>query len=127
MSTHLPTERDLGALLAGLTVYRHDGVWAYEAGLGGPDAIFHFREREGACHIVPANAETNAYNRWVWLELAVYSDLNAVGFLAAVADVLARDHVPCNAIAALNHDHIFVPERLADVAVAAIESLASTF
>lgn len=117
-------ERDLARLLEGLSVHRHPGVFAYGEGEGGPEAIFRFTEHEGPCHIAPAGAVTPAGNRWAWLELAVPSDLHAVGFLARVAGALAAAGVPCNAIAALHHDHVFVPEAMAGRAIAAIEALA---
>ena len=116
-------ETDLSKLLADLTVTRHPGVWAYGEGAPPAEAIFTFQEREGPCFIAAADADTAKDNRWVWLELAVYSDLHAVGFLAAVAQALATAGVPCNAIAALHHDHIFVPEDLASRAIAAIGSV----
>ncbi len=120
-------ERDLARLLEDLDVYRHDGVWAYGEGTGGPDAVFRFTEREGTCHIAPARPVSAAAdapgNRWAWLELTVCSDLDAVGFLAAIAAALARAGIPCNAIAARHHDHLFVPEPLADRAIEAILAL----
>ncbi|MEM0985178.1 MAG: ACT domain-containing protein [Pseudomonadota bacterium] len=119
-------ERNLSRLLEKLAVYRHPGVWAYREGRGNEDAVFTFRERDGDSHIAPAGPDAALDNRWVWLELTVYSDLNAVGFLAAVATALAAEGVPCNAIAALHHDHIFVPDSLAARAIEAIEALAGT-
>ncbi|MEL7447263.1 MAG: ACT domain-containing protein, partial [Pseudomonadota bacterium] len=44
---------------------------------------------------------------------------------AAVADALANAGIPCNAVAALHHDHIFVPEHLAEPSIRAIETLAA--
>lgn len=82
-----------------------------------------FREQEGWTSIEPAQLVDGGDNRWVWLELRVYSDLNAVGFLAAVARALTEAGVPCNAVAAFHHDHIFVPEHMAARAIAAIEHL----
>ena len=82
-----------------------------------------FQESEGLTVITSAEASTPADNRWVWLELSVYSDLQAVGFLAKVSAALTDAGVPCNAIAAYHHDHIFVPESKADTAIAAIEAL----
>ena len=84
-----------------------------------------FQEEEGLTVIKTATDETEEDNRWVWLELSVYSDLQAVGFLAKVAEALTTANVPCNAIAAYHHDHIFVPQALADAAVKAIEALRS--
>ena len=82
-----------------------------------------FQEQEGTTVIVPADKSTRKDNRWVWLELSVYSDLHAVGFLAAIAAALAAVDVPCNAVAGFHHDHIFVPESKADVAIQALSAL----
>lgn len=119
-------EHDLSVLLKTLTVSRHEGVWAFEvcAEPGDLDrAAMAFREAEGWTLIQPATEATLADNRWAWLELAVFSDLNAVGFLAVVADALAKADVPCNAVAAFHHDHIFVPIAKADAAIAALTDL----
>lgn len=118
--------QDLKELLANLTVHRHDGVWEFLSGTQQniEGAIMEFREREGWTHIVPASRQAAAEKRFVWLELAVHSDLNAVGFLAAVSAALAVHDVPCNAIAAFHHDHIFVPEDKAETAIVALEKLA---
>lgn len=117
-------EVDLGKLLAGLKVFRHDGLWAFETG-DEPiaEAIMSFREREGWTAIVPAEDKVGKDNQWVWLELAVHSDLNAVGFIATVSAALAKAGVPCNAVAAFYHDHIFVPAGKADIAVEALKAL----
>ena len=130
-------ERDVSKLLQTLTVKRHDGVWRYET-IPADQASWVelvnlrdvrkiamlFQETEGLTVITAANELTDADNRWVWLELSVYSDLQAVGFLAKVAEALSAAGVPCNAIAAFHHDHIFVPEALADAAIAALTALA---
>ena len=130
-------ERDVSKLLQTLTVKRHDGVWRYET-IPADQASWAelvnlrdvrkiamlFQETEGLTVITAANEVTDADNRWVWLELSVYSDLQAVGFLAKVAEALSAAGVPCNAIAAFHHDHIFVPEALADAAIAALTALA---
>lgn len=120
-------ESNLEKLISGLTVYRHDGVWQFVSGTQSEvsSAVMQFREREGWTHIVPAAQLASENEKFVWLELAIHSDLNAVGFLAAVATKLADASIPCNAVAACFHDHIFVPEALADKAVKALENLAS--
>lgn len=127
---------DLSTLLRTLTVERREGVWRFEtidkdasswADLvtmrSARDIAMMFVEQEGPTVILRADDETAADNRWVWLELSVYSDLQAVGFLAKVADALAAADVPCNAVAAFHHDHIFVPEAKAAAAIAALEAL----
>ena len=129
-------ESDLSKLLGTLSVTRRDGVWRFEtidkdeaswAELVSlrdvRDIAMLFQEREGLSVITSAEALTPENNRWVWLELSVYSDLQAVGFLAQVAAVLTEADVPGNAIAAYHHDHIFVPEGKADAAIRAIEAL----
>jgi hypothetical protein len=129
-------ESDLSTLLSTLEVIRRDGVWRFEtidkdaaswAELVNlrqvRDIAMLFQESEGLTVITSADDETPQDNRWAWLELSVYSDLQAVGFLAKVAAALAEAGVPCNAVAAYHHDHIFVPEAKAETAIASIEAL----
>lgn len=119
-------ERSLRKLLETLSVERRDGTWSFRTGLDRPaieDAAMIFQEREGWTRIEPARLADGGDNRWIWLELTVYSDLNAVGFLAAVAAALTDAGVPCNAVAAFHHDHIFVPEHMTGAAITAIEGL----
>ena len=129
-------ESDLSKLLETLSVIRRDGVWRFET-IDKDEASWTelvtlrdvrniamlFQESEGLTVITSAEAATPQNNRWIWLELSVYSDLQAVGFLAKVANALAEANVPCNAVAAYHHDHIFVPEGKADAAIWAIEAL----
>ena len=129
-------ESDLSKLLETLSVIRRDGVWRFET-IDKDEASWAelvtlrdvrniamlFQESEGLTVITSAEAATSQNNRWIWLELSVYSDLQAVGFLAKVANALAEADVPCNAVAAYHHDHIFVPEGKADAAISAIEAL----
>lgn len=129
-------EADLSKLLASLSVIRRDGLWRFEtippeqsswADLvtlrAVRDIAMIFQETEGLTVITRALDETPQDNRWVWLELSVFSDLQAVGFLARVASALSATDVPCNAVAAFHHDHIFVPEAKAEAAIDAIEAL----
>lgn len=129
-------ERDLSTLLETLSVKRREGLWRFETIPADQaswaelvnlrevrDIAMLFQEEEGLTVIAAAADDTPADNRWVWLELSVYSDLQAVGFLAKVAEALTEANVPCNAVAAYHHDHIFVPEERADAAIAAIEAL----
>ena len=77
------------------------------------DTIATFREDEGLSAIISrARADELAlpYSYvWAWITLSVFSDLAAVGFLAEVTARLARAGISCNAVAALKHDHLFVP------------------
>ena len=47
--------------------------------------------------------------RWAMITLSIHSDLEAVGFLAAITTVLAAIDIPVNAVSAYYHDHTFVP------------------
>jgi len=129
-------ERDLSKLLASLSVKARDGIWRFETipsdeaswtGLVNlrevRDIAMLFQEREGLTVITSAADDTPDDNQWSWLELSVYSDLQAVGFLAKVAEALADAGIPCNAVAAYHHDHIFVPIARANDAKTAIEAL----
>jgi hypothetical protein len=58
------------------------------------------------------------------ITLQVHSSLQAVGLLAAVASALAAAGIPCNAVSAYYHDHIFVPEAKALRAMDVLSSLA---
>ncbi|MEM9054807.1 MAG: ACT domain-containing protein [Pseudomonadota bacterium] len=131
-------ERDLETLLKTLKVKQHDDVWRFEtipaensswAELISlrtvSDIAMLFREDEGLSLITKVLSDTPEDNRWIWLELSVYSDLQAVGFLAAVSQALMQAGIPCNAVAAYHHDHIFVPEGQAGSAIAALEQLAN--
>ena len=117
-------ETDLAALLAALEVVRRPGLWVFETGPSAPDltnAAMAFREVEGWTAVRPATPADG--QGFAWLELAVASSLEAVGFLAAVSGALAGAGIPCNAVAAYHHDHVFVPAAMADRAIAAIEAL----
>jgi hypothetical protein len=57
------------------------------------------------------------------ITLAVHSSLTAVGFLAAVSAELARADIPCNAVSAFCHDHLFVPSPDACRALALLQGL----
>ncbi len=129
-------EADLSKLLSTLSVEQYEGVWRFETiaadesswaelvNLRGARKIaMLFQEKEGLTVVTAASEDTPEDNRWAWLELSVYSDLNAVGFRARVAAALSEIDVPCNAIAAFHHDHIFVPEARAKDAITAIEAL----
>lgn len=130
-------ERDLQTLLSTLKVTQHEGDWQFlhidkdasswadlvNLQSSGEIAML-FIETEGSTVIKRAPPKCEAGTCFVWLELSVYSDLHAVGFLAKIADALAQADVPCNAVAAYRHDHIFVPVAKADAALAALEGLA---
>ncbi len=86
-----------------------------------------FREREGITVIIEkgiADAENLSYkNIWSMITLNVHSDLNAVGFLAAITKKLAQHEISVNAVSAYYHDHLFVPNEKANQAMKLLKEL----
>ena len=85
------------------------------------------QEPEGTTFVLPLEyAEqhhleyTGVYRQ---ISLTVESALEGYGLVAAFAKALADVEVPANVFAGYYHDHILVPEALADRAIAALETL----
>lgn len=57
------------------------------------------------------------------ITLTVHSSLEAVGFLAAIAQALAAAGISLNAVSAFHHDHLFVPADRAEEALAILRAL----
>jgi hypothetical protein len=119
-------ERDLNKLLQHMTPQLQSGTFVFCTFAGGElpaglAPIATFREAEGLTAIVtleeakragvPYQLESNL------ITLSIHSSLDAVGFLAAVSAVLARAGIPCNAVSAYYHDHLFVPREKAQRAL----------
>ena len=76
-------------------------------------AIAVFRELEGTT-VVLARDDAEAHRldpvyAAAWITITIHSDLDAIGFLAAIASELAAAGISCNAFSAVYHDHLFVP------------------
>jgi hypothetical protein len=86
-----------------------------------------FREAEGISLILERSvAEAAGFPvaaAMALITLNVYSALDGVGLTAAVAVALAEAGIACNMVAALNHDHVFVPVERAGEAVAILRAL----
>lgn len=120
-------ETDLQRLLAGLSptlAERPRAIRTQPAEAPVPaDAIMLFREDEGLTVVVAADNGVDAAH-WAQITLRIHSSLEAVGMMAAIATALAARGIPCNAVSAYYHDHLFVPwERRAD-AMRALHALA---
>jgi uncharacterized protein len=93
------------------------------------DAIAVVRESEGTTVILPLDHTTAStmQSRFdaAWITLRVHSDLAAVGLTAAVSTALADVGISCNVIAAVHHDHLFVPASDADRAMNVLRALQS--
>ncbi len=90
-------------------------------------AIATFREDEGVSAIVPAaiadQADVDGPDM-ARITLGVYSDLEGVGLTAAVATCLADAGIACNMVAAMHHDHAFVPAARGEQALSLLRDLA---
>ena len=116
------SDPELAELLRQLGPVRNQGTFAFcrlPEGEGLPEsAVGWFREAEGASVIVPTSVA--AEKGWpadyvaAWITLSVNSDLAAVGLTAVVSGALAEEGISCNVVAAVRHDHLFVPADRAD-------------
>lgn len=124
-------ETDLQRLLAGLApelAERPRAIRSQPAGEAFPaDAIMLFREQEGTTIIVAVDdvpvADTQDRALWAQITLRIHSSLEAVGMLAAIASALAARDIPCNAVSAYYHDHLFVPWVRREDAIDALREL----
>jgi hypothetical protein len=93
----------------------------------GLEPICTFREAEGLTAIVEEAAADRVGVPHVFkarlITLTVHSSLEAVGLLASVATHLATTGIPCNAVAAYHHDHLFVPIELAEQALSVLHGI----
>jgi hypothetical protein len=86
-----------------------------------------FREAEGVTAVVYEDVATQrgwkVAFRAAWITLMVHSDFEAVGLTAAVAGALTAAGISCNVIAAVHHDHLFVPVEQGHAALAILQKL----
>ena len=119
-------ETDLQRLLAGLApelAARPRTIRSQAADASVPAAtIMLFREDEGVTTIVEVDESTDEA-QWAQITLRIHSSLEAVGMMAAIAAALAARDIPCNAVSAYYHDHLFVPWPRRDDAIAALQAL----
>lgn len=125
-------ETDLQRLLAGLAPTlaprpRAIRTQAHDSPLPA-DALMLFREDEGTtvvAEVVDTADTAGDEPHWAQITLRIHSSLEAVGMMAAIAPALAARGIPCNAVSAYFHDHLFVPWARRDDALAALRQLAA--
>ena len=126
--------RDGRAMIAAMEPRLDSQTWRFV--LVSPDkapqllgaAIGTFREDEGVTAIVPSSlAEELGIEGpdFARITLMVHSDLEGVGLTASVSGGLADAGIACNAVAALHHDHMFVPASRAEEALALLKALSA--
>jgi uncharacterized protein len=129
------TERNLQRLLADMAPSLAPREFVFATFPGGAlpvdiDPVGTFREAEGLSAIIEraaADGRGVAYGSvFRCITLTVHSSLEAVGFFAEVARVLAAAGIPCNAVSAFHHDHLFVPAQEADRALELLRTLAAS-
>ena len=122
-------ERNLDTLLKTMQPLLTDGKWVFRTSKSGFDAatlesaILMFREAEGMTIISPATPSDEGLPTWANITLSIHSDLEAVGFLAAITTALAAIGIPVNAVSAYYHDHIFVPYMRRDDALECVRCM----
>lgn len=126
--------RDLHDLCRRMTPSMVEGVFVY-CSFGdfrlpqGLEPICTFHEDEGLTAIVSMTQAEASGVPYTFpcrlITLAVHSSLDAVGFLACITDRLAREGIACNAVAGYHHDHLFVPQSRAEVALQVLRGLAT--
>ncbi|ABC62137.1 ACT domain-containing protein [Erythrobacter litoralis] len=127
---------ETAATIAGMDPVLDEPLWCFVGGYE-PELVIQwmshalgtFREAEGLSLIVPHavalehELQADPYAR---ITLRVHSALEGVGLTAAVASALAKAGIACNMVAALRHDHAFVPADRAEEALAILKQLQAT-
>lgn len=122
---------DARELVAGMTPELKSGQYVFCAARDRDWTLLQplamFREAEGVSLILERGAAEAAGfpigAPMALITLNVYSALDDVGLTAAVSGALAKSGIACNMVAALHHDHVFVPIERADEALAILLAL----
>jgi hypothetical protein len=112
-------------MVAGMTPELKPGAYVFCAAgdrdWAALEPLAMFREAEGVSLILERGAAEAVgfpvVSPMALITLNVYSALDGVGLSAAVAMALAEARIACNMVAALNHDHVFVPADHSDEAI----------
>ncbi|TFG34656.1 ACT domain-containing protein [Candidatus Thorarchaeota archaeon] len=92
--------------------------------------LLTFRESEGIAVIVSKEIaekyQLSFDNTWGLITLSVHSDLEAVGFIAAVTKVLAESKISVNVVSAYYHDHLFVPHTKVNDALNLLQAISES-
>lgn len=129
-------ERDLATLLGSMSADLQPGVYAFVTlppGVPVPDGItprMVFHEAEGTTLILLRNEAEALGLTWEFpcrmITLNIHSALEAVGFIAKIANALAAEGMGVNPVAGYYHDHLFVPEDRAADAMKVLETLSNS-
>jgi hypothetical protein len=114
----LAGERDLTRLLEALNPQLHPERYSFSVAAeptlkDGQFAVV--REEEGLTLIQP-----DPSGEWARISLGVHSSLEAVGLTAVLSSRLSDQGISANIVAALYHDHVFVPWDRREEALSAL-------
>ena len=129
----MPAETDLPTLLRTMTPELQDGEFVFctiapeQLSYLTCEPLCQFREPEGMTLILSRQQAEECHVDYTYVSrmitLTVHSDLEAVGFLAAITAKLAEHDISVNAVSAYYHDHLFVPTDRAHDAMRALLEL----
>lgn len=111
-------ETDLGRLIREMKPELHEGEYVFctvsEFRLSiDIEPLFLFQEQEGTTVILPKQRAEQLELPYsfvsAWVTLTIHSALQAIGFISAISQELAKAGISCNVISAYYHDHLFVP------------------
>ncbi len=133
MSSLAGGEKDLQTLLRTMQPSLIEGSWAFVTVPQGKPVppghhpLMTYREPEGLSLLLDEKDLAKSGLRHAFfcrgISLNVNSSLYAVGFLAAVSEVLAKAAMSINIVSAFHRDYIFVPTGRADEAVLLLKKL----
>jgi uncharacterized protein len=126
-------EKDLQTLLRTIQPTIIEGNWAFATVPKGKpvppglNPLMTYREPEGVTLLLDEQelARSGLPHAFFCrgISLNVSSSLYAIGFLAAVSEVLAKAAMSINIVSAYHRDYIFVPSGRAEEAVALLKKL----
>lgn len=133
----MSSQQTCSYLLANLDPVLSPDPWIFDhIAEGAPSnlniaTLFAFiQESEGSTLIRRASAGTNtqpmSQARFAKITLQVFSDLEAVGLTAAVAQALTDINMCANVVAAALHDHVFVPYERRFEAIDCLKALSAS-
>lgn len=111
-------ETDLGRLIREMKPELHEGKYVFctvsEFRLSIDfEPLFLFQEQEGTTVILPKQQAEQLELPYAfisaWVTLTINSALEAIGFISAISQELAKAGISCNVVSAYYHDHLFVP------------------
>ncbi len=91
--------------------------------------LLTFRESEGITIVIEQHVAEEHRLEYAFLArritLRVESDLESVGFTAAVTAALAKHTIAANVVSGFYHDHLFVPTDRGEEALRVLEELSA--